>query len=249
MTTNRAMELLYDSEATLRLVDHELDELRGFTDGASSPAQAGAAATGAGGGAEGGAAGEPTPDPTGALAQVPMILLRANREIVHVLESLRQCRTQLETTTSDKLQITHEKLREVTSATEVAAIDILDGLDRAQSLIDEMDAEAEQAGNATEQGKALRNRLRDEVFTITGCLQFQDITTQQLAYASTVLTDMETRLGDIARLFDPTRYGAPEAASSPAGQGVVYSPDASFTHSEQRQAVADAIFTRSVPTS
>ena len=43
MTTNRAMELLYDSEATLRLLDHELDELRGFTAG-TSPAHAGAAA-------------------------------------------------------------------------------------------------------------------------------------------------------------------------------------------------------------
>ena len=33
MTNNRAMELLYDSEASLRLVDHELDALREFTDG------------------------------------------------------------------------------------------------------------------------------------------------------------------------------------------------------------------------
>ena len=236
MTTNRAMELLYDSEATLRLLDHELDELRGFTAG-TSPAQAGA---------EGSA---PDPDPTGALAQVPMILLRANREIVHVLESLRQCRTQLECTTADKLQITHEKLREVTSATEVAATDILDGLDRAQSLIDEMDAEAEEAGTPSEKGKELRNRLRDEVFTITGCLQFQDITTQQLAYASTVLTEMETRLSDIARLFDPHRYGAPElpATAAPA-PGVVYSPDASFTKTDGRQAVADEIFTRGTTT-
>lgn len=236
MTTNRAMELLYDSEATLRLLDHELDELRGFTDG-TSPAHPGAEPVPVG-----------EPDPASALAQVPMILLRANREIVHVLDSLRQCRTQLESATTDKLQITHEKLREVTSATEVAATDILDGLDRAQSLIDELDADAEETGNASEKGKELRNRLRDEVFTITGCLQFQDITTQQLAYASTVLTEMETRLSDIARLFDPNRYGAPELPAPAAGQPVVFSPDASFVQGDGRQAVADEIFTRGTTT-
>lgn len=240
MTTNRAMELLYDSEAALRLLDHELDELRGFTHGASpapDPAAPNAAAPNA-------AAPAAAPDPTSALAQVPMILLRANREIVHVLESLRACRTQLESATTDKLQITHEKLREVTSATEVAATDILDGLDRARTLIDELDADAEASRTATERGRALRNRLRDEVFTITGCLQFQDITTQQLAYASTVLTEMEARLSDIARLFDPTRYGAPELAPGVTPAVPVYSPDAAYVESDARQAVADAIFTR-----
>ena len=47
----------------------------------------------------------------------------------------------------------------MTSATEVAATDILDGLDRAQSLIDEMDAEAEEAGSPSEKGK---ERLRPQ---------------------------------------------------------------------------------------
>jgi chemotaxis regulatin CheY-phosphate phosphatase CheZ len=225
--TNRALELLYDSEATLRLVDHELDELREFTTEPAPP---------------------PIVDPAdpaaavGALAMVPVILQRANAEIASVMQSLRQCRSQLESATTDKLQITHEKLREVTSATEVAATDILDGLDRAHALLDEMDADAA-THDGSPRGHELRGRLRDEVFLIAGHLQFQDITTQQLSYASSVLVEMESRLSEIARLFDPRRYGAPELPPVAMDLLPTFSRDASFVDAEGRQRVADQIFT------
>lgn len=232
MTTNRAMELLYDSEASLRLVDHELDALREFTDGVqvsvASPEPAGAAP------------GEPTP--TSALALVPGILQRANAEIVNVLQSLRQCRSALENATADKLQITHEKIREVTCATETAATSILDGLDRAQVLIDELDTEADCSGDGSDKARDLRNRLRDEIFMMTGHLQFQDITTQQLTYAASVLVDMEGRLSEIARLFDPRRYGAPELPPDPRPVPQTFTPDASIVNAGERQALADQVF-------
>lgn len=245
MTTNRAMELLYDSEASLRLVDHELEALREFTAGvqgavtppAAEPALPGPAAM---------------PDyfaPASGLALVPGILQRANAEIVNVLGSLRQCRSALESATSDKLQITHEKIREVTSATEVAATDILDGLDRAQGLLDELDADADSNGEHTERGRELRGRLRDEVFMIAGCLQFQDITTQQLSHAASVLVDMEAKLAEIAILFDPRRYGAPELPYAPPPLPAIFAPDATTTNAEGRQAVADEIFTGERPDS
>jgi hypothetical protein len=50
-------------------------------------------------------------------------------------------RDMLERTTVENLQVTHDKLAEVTSATEVAATDILDGLDRSLALIDRLDEE------------------------------------------------------------------------------------------------------------
>lgn len=228
MTNNRAMELLYDSEASLRLVDHELDALREFTDGVQdniAPPTAG------------------QPTPTSALALVPGILQRANAEIVNVLQSLRQCRSALENATTDKLQITHEKIREVTCATETAATGILDGLDRAQVLIDELDAEADGNGDGSDKARDLRNRLRDEIFMMTGHLQFQDITTQQLTYAASVLVDMESRLSEIARLFDPRRYGAPELPAEPRPIPATFTPDATITNVEERQALADSVFT------
>ncbi len=233
MTNNRAMELLYDSEASLRLVDHELEALREFTDGVQDniapPVMS-----------------YPEPTPTSALALVPGILQRANSEIVNVLQSLRQCRSALENATTDKLQITHEKIREVTNATETAATCILDGLDRAQVLIDELDAEADDNGDASEAAKDIRNRLRDEIFMMTGHLQFQDITTQQLTYAASVLVDMESRLSEIARLFDPRRYGAPELPADPRPIPVTFTADATITNAEARQALADEVF-RAIP--
>ena len=237
MTTERAMELLYDSEASLRLVDNELDALRQFTDGVDGPGavpdqhDAGATSEVATG-----------HDLPSSLALVPGILQRANEEIVNVLQNLRQCRSALKTATADKLQITHEKIREVTSATETAATGILDGLDRAQTLIDELDAEAEQSGDGSEKARELRNTLRDEIFMMTGHLQFQDITTQQLSYAASVLVDMEGRLSEIALLFDPRRYGASELAAGPRAVPAAFTPDATISNAEERQALADAVF-------
>ena len=76
------------------------------------------------------------------LAAMPLILQRANAEIAGVLRALRDCRTQLEAATHDRLDVTRAKLREVTSATELATTDILDGLDRASGLIDRLDSAA-----------------------------------------------------------------------------------------------------------
>ena len=111
MSNNRAMELLYDSEATLRLVDNELEALS-HLDGPADPSAVQAAP-------QPGPDADPAQDPesatlaglagitelselsslvedvtpTSALAMVPHILHRANTEIINVLGSLRQCRS------------------------------------------------------------------------------------------------------------------------------------------------------------
>jgi hypothetical protein len=125
-----ATEVLYDSEAALRLVDSQLDELRREpTPGAADdPADALRDETRRHLTA---LLSQPVSQGLG-LAALPLILTRANEEIQAVLASLRDSRTALEAATVEKLQHTSAKLQEVTSATEVAATDILDGLDRAQ---------------------------------------------------------------------------------------------------------------------
>jgi chemotaxis regulatin CheY-phosphate phosphatase CheZ len=205
-------EVLYETEAALRLVDHELEALR-----PDRP--------------------EPPAPPPG-LASLPLVLERANQEIRAVLANLRDSRSALETATVEKLQDTSEKLREVTSATEVAATDILDALDRAQGMLDDLDA-ADAAGEP-ERARRTRERLREEIFGMMGCLQFQDITTQQLAYASSVLTDMEDRLLQIAKLFDPATVMAGATGRTPDAR--TFDPNATTRNAEQRQAVADEIF-------
>jgi chemotaxis regulatin CheY-phosphate phosphatase CheZ len=176
--------------------------------------------------------------PTG-LAQLPHVLLRAYSEIVGALETLRQSRGVLERATVERVHRTHQKLQEVSSATEMAASDMLDGLDRSLALIDRMESEQ------PAEGEQARGELRDELFRLIGCLQFQDITAQQLRFASNVLEEIEGRLAAIADLFDVSLSGVKEegSESGAATGGATFDPAASMLNAEDRQAVADLIFT------
>jgi hypothetical protein len=227
-------ELYYDTEASLRLVDRELTEHQSATAVAEPPV---AEVTHDAAHHLRGLLAQPEGSPVG-LAALPFILERANIEIQMVLANLRDSRTALETATVEKIQHTSEKLKEVTSATEVAATDILDALDRAQNHIDDLDAA--DADGDREKGVATRDALRMEIFGMMGCLQFQDITTQQLSYAASVLTDMEDRLLAIAKLFDPASVMIRAVTDTPDPQ--TFDPNATVKHAEKRQALADEIF-------
>jgi chemotaxis regulatin CheY-phosphate phosphatase CheZ len=221
-TKSRAEEVLYESEAALRLVDQGIHELR-----------------------------EPTPVDSRigvSLGDLPYILERANQQILNVLSHLRETRAALQSTAFEKLQATHDKIREVTSATEDAAINIMDACDRANGIVDELDtldqAETPDRAKATD----LRATLRDEIFLMMGALQFQDITSQQLSHASAVLIEMETRLIEVAKLFDANvliEQSRPQVPLPPSEQ--TYDPNATTRNAEGRQALADQIFTAKAP--
>jgi chemotaxis regulatin CheY-phosphate phosphatase CheZ len=225
MSGQRAQEVLYETEAALRLVDRGLDGLR--EEAMEDPSV--------------------TPLAAGGLSELPGILERANQQILGVLKRLRETRAAIESTTLEKIASTHEKIREVTSATEDAAINIMDACDRATQLVDELDTiDAEPEPDRARAGE-LRGTLRDELFVMMGALQFQDITSQQLAHASAVLVEMENRVLEIARLFD-ARVELPSdvrASASPDAQ--TYDPNATTRDPEARQALADEIFTVRAP--
>ena len=219
MSALHTSDLLLDSEASLRLVDSVLAEIR--DPGDPDPVPAPAAAT--------------------EFAAVPTLLLRAYGETNNALNALRQGRGVIEQTAVEKLHLTNEKLRQVSSATEVAATDIMDGLDRAIALVDDLEATADPA-----RLDEIRGSLRDELFGMMGHLQFQDITTQQLSHASSTLVEMEGRLVALARMFDPGQFGISLPAQALATPlGVAFDPAATTQGAETRQAMADQIFTAS----
>lgn len=245
-------DLLDDSAATLRLVDSLLDDLYEGEEVVTMESERMEAVV--------------TELATGpsVLAQLPEVLLRAHTEIKVALESLRQSRGFLERTTLERVQRTHQNLQAVSTATEQAATSMLDGLDRALVLIDRLDNSADPAlagsdapgsaatGTTTagattagevEDASAIRTELRDELFHLISSLQFQDITAQQLRYASGVLEEIEERLVAIADLFDvglAELDGAAPADDAPRAE--TYSPSASMFGTRERQAVADDIF-------
>ncbi|MCU0646564.1 MAG: hypothetical protein MUF00_01100 [Gemmatimonadaceae bacterium] len=234
MTSDRAHALYYDSAATLRLVDTQLDDLRdgdadglGVADAAPAPVA-------------------PTPRATISLAELPFLLERANTEINGLLARLRESRGALQATAVDKLTHTQAKLREVTDATEVAATDILDACDRASAKLDELDALDGAVDTERARSAQLRLELRDEIFTMMAALQFQDLTTQMLSHATAVLTEVEERLQEVAKIFDGSAFAdaATPATKVPTVRGdLTFDPNATVLHADRRQAVADEVFT------
>jgi chemotaxis regulatin CheY-phosphate phosphatase CheZ len=227
MAPRHSDELLFDSEASLRLVDRAITELRIPEAADTADDQIGDRPR--------------LHEKEVSLMDLPNVLLRAYVEINSVLQNLRHSRDVLQQTTLDKLQHTNDKLREVSSATELAATDMLDGLDRALVMVDELEGVD---GTNSDHAAEVRGNLRNELFSLMTCLQFQDITAQQLNYASSVLVEMEHRLTELARIFDPDRHGFQQlvvAADEPPQ--TTFDPAATTADAEQRQALVDEIFT------
>lgn len=170
-------------------------------------------------------------------------IVQAYAAVRAMLDNLRRSRESLKQAANERLRQTSEKLREVCSATETAAIDILDRLDRALCLVDELDAlEAAGAGDAA---AITRNRLRDELFLAQGGMQFQDITAQQLAHATMTIEQLERHLASLAELLDPRALTSPQEATVEADVGsrtLAFAANATMANPEGRQALADSIF-------
>jgi hypothetical protein len=212
MSNSRIADVLYDSETMLRLVDNELDELRDD-----------ARITGL------------NVNNVGVLLAV---MQRASSEIAQVLCTLHTSREALDGATLQEIRDSAIKLYEVSSATEVAANSMMDGLERAHALVDRLD-EMDSATQPDTQPAAVRAKLREELFAVMGSLQFQDITSQQLGHVSQMLRDMERRLHATSSLLSG---GRGDVAAISSENMLTFCESASTQNSFERQAMADAIF-------
>ena len=220
MTKSRIADVLYDSETMLRLVDSELEELR--EDGEEISLRG------------------------NQVAVLLAMMQRASSEIAQVLCTLHTSREALEGVTLQEIHDSTLKLTEVTSATEIAAGRMLDGLERSHNLLDRLD-DMDVSGNgddAATEAMIVRARLREELFSVMGSLQFQDITSQQLEHVSQMLRDIERRLHATSALLSG---GRSEATSISHEQIPTFSESASTENAFERQAAADAIFWDSKP--
>lgn len=230
-------EMLSESEAALRMMDAILEELQaGDDDGEDAVTEHVAAQVM-----------QRLEAVTAGSTDLTALVMHVYLDVIETLKILRRTRSALERTTVEQVQATQEKLLEVSSTTELAATDLLDGLDRAIGMIDRLDSLAAE-GN-TEESEKLRAELRDELFRLIVVLQFQDIAAQQLSHASNVLRGVERRLERVVGLLDDADLvsssesaagtdAADHAHDRPRG----YDPAASMLGAEDRQALADEIF-------
>jgi hypothetical protein len=214
-----ADELLYDSEASFRLVDHAIREL------SASGAELDREATGF--------LTHVMAQP-GGFAELARTLLRAYAETAGIVGRFRETAGMLDSGGFDKLQQMHGRLQQVSSATEIATHGILDGLARAVSLVEKLDGDA---ALSDDDRRRMMVSLREELGGVVNQLQFQDITAQQLKHIEGQLTDMNARITQVVRIFAPpaVTFAAPEPA--PQGFGEMH-----LGPREAGQAVADEIF-------
>jgi hypothetical protein len=236
-------ELLYDSEASLRLVDHAIEEL------SSSGAELDRDARGF--------LNHMLTQP-GGFTELSRTLLRAYAETQGIVDRIRQSCGAIDNAGIDKLQQMHGRLSEVSSATELAATDILDGISRTLALVEDLDADQPLPDD---ERHSMLASVKEELGGVAQHLQFQDITAQQLAHIASLLEDMRRRSDQMMEIFAPqmisfaaeTPKSTPavaKPASLPAAQvsGAAHSaarpfdPNASMSPSEERQAIADEIF-------
>ena len=215
-----AEELLYDSEASFRLVDHAIRELS--ASGAELDREAS------------GFLAHVMAQP-GGFAELSRTLLRAYAETAGIVGRFRETAGMLDSSGIDKLQQMHGHLREVSSATETATNGILDGLTRAVNLVEQLDSVASLSDADRHRMMA---SLREELSGVVNQLQFQDITAQQLKHLEGQLIDMNRRITQVVKIFAPpaVTFAHPDPKSG-AQFGEMH-----ITVTEDGQAVADEIF-------
>lgn len=194
-------ELLRDSEATLRIVDALLVELReAEPDSVLESSRVGQLLD------------ELTARPTGVSA-LPGVLIHAVAEVSAALEALRVSRGVLERAAGERVQLAQATLQQVSSATEVAVADIMTGLDHAVHLTDRL--EGMRRGGDREVQR-LHGELRAELFRLMGCIQVQDGSAHQLRYAAGLLGEIDGRLTAVAALANslPAHFAASPAAGN-----------------------------------
>jgi chemotaxis regulatin CheY-phosphate phosphatase CheZ len=210
-------ELLYDSEASLRLVDHAIEEL------SSSGAEM-----------DGETRGflEHVMTQPGGFADLSRTLLRAYAETVGIVQRIRESCGMVDPEGLDRLQQMYGRLREVASATESATNDILSAVARANAVAERLNAATD-----AERPQMVAS-LKEELNAMANHLQFQDITSQQLGHVASLLADMRHRITQIVTLMSTP------SVSFAKDEGAAFDPNASVSPSAagDRQAVADEIF-------
>jgi chemotaxis regulatin CheY-phosphate phosphatase CheZ len=175
------------------------------------------------------------------LATLPSLLLRVYTELTVALSGIRVTRETIQMHSVERLRNTHARLNEVSSTTETAAMEMLNGLDRTLAMIDQLEGVTEDRRPSHE----VCDGLRTEVNQLYGCLQFQDIITQQLHGVAALLVEIEERLESVAALFeepaaDATPVDRPTAAAAAGSQA--FNPEATMRDTVGRQAMIDETF-------
>lgn len=180
------------------------------------------------------------------LCSVPLTLDKTYAIIKDIIAHVHESRSQLKGAVDGLIKQTGEQLVKVTSATEVATNKILDVSDslteKQNSLIEKLDGFIAEKPELSEMFEDIKGDIfsqQDDTFLILDYLQFQDITSQQLESAFSMLNQIEDRLLAVAKLLeglDDLTFDALEKRRT------AYDPNAEFKDQSAAQKEIDDIF-------
>lgn len=176
--------------------------------------------------------------------------------VTGLLENVRQLRDPLVESQRKVPQATSQ-LDKITEQTEAAAHrmldvvekmtqreeDVIKGLTQLQGLI-----EPERHGDVAMLVAAVREKAEanlNDAYAMMEALQFQDITSQQMNHAASLLEDIEDRLQNILGVFGPDGKALPQGAADKVRRERAFDPHADVNHNQARQADIDSMFEKS----
>lgn len=134
--------------------------------------------------------------------------------------------------TSEIIPNATEKLGKVTSATELAATEVLDIVDNVvgrlnnmTAMVDDLEKNIETDSANTGKIGMIRKEIdgsQDDLFSIMNALQFQDITTQQINSIASTIDKVQDALHDLLQGFED------DGIEKQAMQKLVFDPNAEF---------------------
>lgn len=175
------------------------------------------------------------------LQELPTVLLRAHADIAEILGGIRLTREAIQAHAVEQIRETKDKLSSVTTTTESATLELMNGLDRSLELVDSL--ESQSGGSASADGF---QEIRQQLSALYHHLQFQDITAQQLQGVTHSLVELESRVAGVAALFDRALGQGgrplPVAGSTGSSAHLAFNPDATMKRSQADQATIDEAF-------
>ena len=183
--------------------------------------------------------------------------VRMNGYIRMVYNDLEENRQELMASSNEIFEKVSRQLQKVTESTQTVATRVMDRTDRIcekqNEIFDKLaaikeklaargdDGDIKEVLAVVEETEAVEQDIQMEVFEIMNEMQFQDITTQQLQQANSLIMEAEKRLNEFREIISEVAAGSEKNI---ANVRETFDPSASMNGREERQSLADSIVTQ-----
>lgn len=172
-----------------------------------------------------------------------------------IVKSFRELNNPL-TESREKVPVATQQLDKITEQTEAATHqmldtveqiltrqeEVIDGLSKVKEYSDEQDST--ELSTLVDTLVEKSNTTLNDTYAIMDALQFQDITSQQISHAASLLEDIEGKLSKIVGVLDGGEGKGDDGESSDPGRKRVFDPHADLYDKKTDQAAVDDLISQ-----